>query len=192
MVSNGILDNARKKIPEDIMTQLRTWYVKQIHDKVTAAGIADSTINGWKNVMDNVDEKSIRKHGRQYDLMDAGAFDLALTKYLEAPHEDVEDSNFFIIYLISGNLYPLDDQRISCMRYQDFKFTPQTPAAGAAATGTFGQGFGTSDMNRFSAAITTGFENFQSSRNVDMQRYDPSTQKGTPPEVIKRHRGRIN
>ena len=77
------------------------------------------------------------------------------------------------------------------MRFQDFKFTPQTPVA-ASATGTFGQGFGTTDMNRFSAAITTGFENAQSSKNIDMQRYDPTTQKGTPLEVIKRYRGRIN
>ena len=64
MVADGILDNGKTKIPDDIMTQLQTWYVKQIHDKVTAAGIADSTINGWKNVIDNVDEKLIRKHGR--------------------------------------------------------------------------------------------------------------------------------
>ena len=190
MVTDGILDATRKKIPDDIMAKLRTWYVQHIHDKVTAAGVTDSTIDGWKGVMDNVDEKSTRKHGRQYDLMDAGAFNLALSKYIEAPHEDVEDSNFFIIYLNSGNLYPIDDKRISCMRFQEFKFTPQTPAAGAAAT--FGQGFGTSDMNRFSAAITTGFENAQSSKNVDMQRYDPSTQRGTPLEVIKRHRDRID
>ena len=133
--------------------------------------------------MDNVDEKSVRKHGKFFDLMDADAFDLSLTKYIEAPHEDVEDLNFFIIYLNSDNLYPIEDKRISCMRFQDFKFTPQTPVAGTA-TGTFGQGFGTSDMNRFSAAITTGFENAQSSKNIDMQRYDPTTQKGTPLEVI--------
>ena len=76
------------------------------------------------------------------------------------------------------------------MRFQDFKFTPQTPVAGSTP-GTFGQGFGTSDMNRFSAAITTGFENAQSSKNIDMQRYDSVTQKGTPLEVIKRYRGRI-
>ena len=63
MVTDGILDAGRKKISDDIMTQIQTWYIKQIHDKVTAAGISDSTISGWKNVMDNVDKKSIRKHG---------------------------------------------------------------------------------------------------------------------------------
>ena len=46
MVTNGILDAGRKKVPDDIMTHLQTWYIKQIHDRVTAAGIADSTING--------------------------------------------------------------------------------------------------------------------------------------------------
>ena len=95
--------------------------------------------------MDNVDEKSIHKHGRLYDLIDADAFNLALTN-IENPHEDVEDSDFFIIYLNSDNLYPIEDKRISCMRFQDFKFTPQTPVTGLAI-GTFGQGFGTSDMN---------------------------------------------
>ena len=79
--------------------------------------------------MDNVDEKSIRKHGRLYDLIDADAFNLALTKYIETPHEDIEDSDFFIIYLSSDNLYPIDDKRISCMRFQDFKFTPQMPVS---------------------------------------------------------------
>ena len=62
----------------------------------------------------------------------------------------------------------------------------------SSTPGTFGQGFGTSDMNRFSAAITTGFENAQSLKNVDMEKYDPVTQRGTPLEVIKQYRGRIS
>ena len=168
MVTDGILDAGRTKIQDDIMVKLRTWYVKQIHDKVTDAGIPDSTIDGWKTIMDNVDEKLIRKNGKLFDLIDAESFNLALTKYNEMPHVDIEDSNFFIIYLIPDNLYPIEDKKISCMRFQDFKFTPQTPVA-SSTPGTFGQGFGTSDMNRFSAAITTGFENAQSSKNIDMQ-----------------------
>ena len=55
MVTDGILDAGRTKIPDDIMTKLQTWYVKHIHDKVTDAGIPDSTIVGWKAIMDNVD-----------------------------------------------------------------------------------------------------------------------------------------
>ena len=193
MVTDGILDAGRNAIQDDIMVKLRTWYIKQIHDKVTTTGITDSDIVGWKTFMDNVDEKSIRKNGKFFDLIDAEAFNLAHTKYDELPHVDIEDSNFFIIYLIPDNLYPIDDKRISCMRYQDFKFTPQTPvAASGTTTGTFGLGFGTTDMNRFSAAITTGFENAQSSKNIDLQQYDPATQKGTPLEVIIRYRGRVN
>ena len=46
------------------------------------------------------------------------------------------------------------------MRHEEFKFSPQTPVA--STQGMFGQGFGNSDMNRFLAAITTGFENAQS------------------------------
>ena len=190
MVTDNILDAGKTKIPDDIMTKLQTWYVKHIHDKVTDAGIPDSTIVGWKAIMDNVDMQSIRKNGKLFDLIDADAFNLALTKYVEQPHVDIEDLDFFIIYLNSDNLYPIEDKKISCMRYQDFKFTHQTPVA-SSTSGTFGQGFGTTDMNRFSAAITTGFENAQSSRNIDMQRYDAATQKGTPLEVIQRHRGRI-
>jgi len=96
-----------------------------------------------------------------------------------------------MIYLKPGNLYPIEDRRISCMKYEEFFFTPQAAVA-SSAQGTFGQGFGTSDMNRFSAAITSGFENAQSSKNINMKRYDPSTQQGTPLEVIKRYRGRIS
>ena len=55
MVTDRILDNTRKKILEHIMTQLRTWYIKHIHDKVTDAGINNSTIAGWKEIMENVD-----------------------------------------------------------------------------------------------------------------------------------------
>ena len=183
IITDNILDAGKTKIPDDIMTQLQTWYVKHIHDKVTDAGITDSSIVGWKSVMDNVDMLTVQKHGRYWDLFDADAFNLALTQYVETPHGDIEDSEFFIIYLNSDNLYPIEDKRISYMRYQDFKFTHQTPVA-LLTSGTFGQGFGTTDMNRFSAAITTGFENAQSSRNIDMQRYDAATQKGTPLEVI--------
>ena len=179
MVTDGILNGAKNSIPDDIMTKLQTWYVQHLHDKVTDAGETNSSIAGWKEVMEHVDMKSIRKHGRQFDLIDAGAFDLALTKYIELPHQDIEDSNFFVIYLKPDNLYPIEDRRISCMKHDEFKFIPQAPVA-TTAQGTFGQGFGTSDMNRFSAAITTGFENAQSSKNIDMQRYDPTTQKGMP------------
>ena len=63
-------------------------------------------------------------------------------------------------------MYPKEDQQISCMRFEEFKFSPQTPVA--ASQGTYGLGFDTSDIQRMSAAITTGFENAQSSRNVDM------------------------
>ena len=77
------------------------------------------------------------------------------------------------------------------MKHEEFFFTPQAPVA-SSAQGTVGQGFGTSDMNRFSAAITSGFENAQNSKNINMQRYNPVTQQGTPLEVIKRYRGRIN
>ena len=136
MVTDGILDAGRNKIQDDIMVKLRTWYIKQIHGKVTTAGITDSTIAGWKTFMDNVDEKSIRKNGKLFDLIDAEAFNLALTKYDEMPHVDIEDSNFFIIYLIPDNLYPIEDKKISCMWFQDFKFTPQTPVAGSIS-GTF-------------------------------------------------------
>ena len=62
MVTDGILDAGRTKIPDDIMTKLHTWYVKHIHDKITDAGISDSTIAGWKTLMDNVDMLSVRKH----------------------------------------------------------------------------------------------------------------------------------
>ena len=124
--------------------------------------------------MDKVDMQLIRKNGRFLDLIDANAVNLALTKYIEKPHEDIEDFNFFMIYLKPGNLYPKVDQQISCMHFDEFKFAPQTHVA--ASQGTFGLGFGTSNMQRMLAAITTGFENAQSSRNIDMQRFNPTTQ----------------
>ena len=47
-------------------------------------------------------------------------------------------------------------------------------------------------MNRFSAAITTGFENAQNSKNIDLQKYNATTQQGTPLEVINRYKHRID
>ena len=116
-------------------------------------------------------------------MIDADSFNLALTKYVEQSPEDVKDTIFFIIYLNPDNLYPIEDKQIYCMRHEEFKFSPQTPVA--SAQGMFGEGFGNSDMNQFLAAITTGFENAQGSRNIDIQRYNPSTQQGTPLEVIQ-------
>ena len=44
MVTDNILNAAKNSIPDDIMTQLETWYVKKIHDKVTDAGETNSSI----------------------------------------------------------------------------------------------------------------------------------------------------
>ena len=60
MVTDGIfVDAGKDKIVDDIMNKLQVWYVKQIHDKVTATGITTSTIRGWTNVMDKVDIQSV-------------------------------------------------------------------------------------------------------------------------------------
>ena len=63
MVTDGILDAGKAKIPDDIMTKLQTWYVKYIHDKVTALGINTLTIRGWIDVMEKMDMQSICKNG---------------------------------------------------------------------------------------------------------------------------------
>ena len=81
------------------MTKLQTWYVKHIRDKVTDVGITLSTIQGWTDVIEKVDMQSIRKNGKFLDLIDSNTFDLALSKYIDRPHEDIEDSKFFMIYL---------------------------------------------------------------------------------------------
>ena len=52
------------------------------------------------------------------------------------------------------------------MYFDEFMFMLQTPVA--ASQGTFGLGFGTSDMQRLSAAVTIGFENAHSGRNIDI------------------------
>ena len=140
--------------------------------------------------MENVDLQLVCKNGGFFDLIDADSFNLALTKYIEQPPEDIEDTNIFIIYLNPDNLYPIEDRRISCMRHEEFKLPPQIPVA--LTQGMFGQGFGNSDMNRFSAAITTGFENAQGLRNIDMQQYNPSTQQDTPLEVIQRYKTKLS
>ena len=53
------------------------------------------------------------------------------------------------------------------MYFKEFFFKPQTPIA--AFQGTFGTGFGTTDMQQLSAAVTIGLENAQSGKNVDLQ-----------------------
>ena len=44
MVTDGIIDATQTKIPDDIMDKLQTWYVQHIHDKVTDAGVPNSSI----------------------------------------------------------------------------------------------------------------------------------------------------
>ena len=95
MVTDGILDALKEKVADDVMTKLQTWYVEHLHDKVKDAGITNLTIAGWTEVMENVDMQSVCKNGRYFDLIDADTFNLALTKYIESPHEDVDDLNFF-------------------------------------------------------------------------------------------------
>ena len=96
--------------------------------------ITMSTLRGWTKIMNKVDMQSVCKNGRYFDLIDVDAFNLALTKYIGSPHEDIEDSNFFMIYLKPGNLYPKEDQQISCMRFEEFKFSPQIPVAESQGT----------------------------------------------------------
>ena len=73
------------------------------------------------------------------------------------------------------------------MYFDKFVFTPQAPVA--TSQGTFGVGFGTSDMQQLSAAVTTGSENAQSGRDIDLQQYNSATQQGTPLEIIQRYKG---
>ena len=107
MVTDGIfVDAGKDKVVDNIVDKLQTWYIAKINDKVTDAGITTSTVEGWKDVMEKVDMQTIWKNGRYLDLIDANSFNVALTKYIEKPHENIEDSNFFIIYLNPDNLYP--------------------------------------------------------------------------------------
>lgn len=119
-------------------------YSGKIHEKVTDMGITTSTVLEWTGVMDKVNMHKNCKNGKPFDLVDAEALDQALTKYIDCPPLDVEDSNFFMIYLNPSNLYPKEDHRISCMNFEEILFTPQPPVA--ASQGTFSTDFGTTDM----------------------------------------------
>ena len=75
------------------------------------------------------------------------------------------------------------------MDYHVFFFTPQTPHNWAS--GTFGAGFGISDMQQLSAVVTTGWVNSQSGGNIVLQKYDPLTKQGTPGEVIVQYQAQL-
>ena len=79
--------------------------------------------------MKKVDMQTSCKNGISFDLVNAESFNQALTKYIENPPQDVEDSNFFMIYLKPSNLYLKEDQQNTCMYFDEFMFTPQTPVA---------------------------------------------------------------
>ena len=51
-------------------------------------------------------------------------------------------------------------------------FTPQTPVT--AFPGTFGVGFGTSNIQGLLTVVKSGLENAQSGRNIDLQQYNPA------------------
>ena len=59
--------------------------------------------------MDKVDMQTIHKNGKLFDLVDAKTFDLALKKYIDNPSQDDEDSNLYMVYLNTSNLYPKED-----------------------------------------------------------------------------------
>ena len=119
MVTDGIFTDVNKNmVVEDIVDQIKTWYIKQIHDKATEMGVTTSTIQGWTDVMDKVDMQTISKNGKPFDLVDAKTFDGALDKYIDNPLPDVEDSNSYMIYLKPSNLNPKEDKRISCMCFK--------------------------------------------------------------------------
>ena len=76
MVTDGIfVDSGKDKVVEDIVDKVKTWYIKQIHDKVTENGVASSTIQGWTEVMEKVDIQTICKNSKAFDLVDAETFD---------------------------------------------------------------------------------------------------------------------
>ena len=112
--------------------------------KVTEMGVILSTTQGWTDVMDKVNMQTICKNEKPFDLVDAETFDLALEKYIDNQSQDVEDSNSYMIYLKPNNLYPKEDQHISCMYFGEFLFTPPAPVA--TSQGTLSVSFGTSDM----------------------------------------------
>ena len=68
------------------------------------------------------------------------------------------------------------------MYFEEFTFNPQAPVV--MSHGTFGGGFGISDMQWLLAVVTSGLENAQSGRNINLQQYNSGTQQGMPLEVI--------
>ena len=68
--NGGMIPENIEKVIEDIVDQFQTWYVKQIHDKITEMGITTSIIIGWTNVMEKLDMQTGHKYGRPFDLVD--------------------------------------------------------------------------------------------------------------------------
>ena len=104
-------------------------------------GITSWTLIWFTEVMEKVDLQTTHKNGRPFDLVDAEAFDQSLIKYIEKLPQDVEDSNFFMIYLRTSKLYPKHYWHTSWMFFNKFVFTPQTPVV--VSQGTFGVGSAT-------------------------------------------------
>merc|ERR1711884_280420 len=75
-------------------------------------------------------------------------------KYIDNPPKDMEDSNFFMIYLKPSNLYPKEDIQILCKNFEEFMFTPQTPVA--TSKWTFGLGFSASNMQEYNTVTQQG------------------------------------
>merc|ERR1711983_769860 len=119
-----------KKIPNDVVDRLRNYFANHVKSIVTSDG-DDCQLKGNKIVF-----KTIRKTCFSV-LETAQNFNTANSAYHkeETRHEEIDDTESFIIYLDISNLYPIRTEYIDAIDWTKIYLTIQPDPNANVTTG---------------------------------------------------------
>ena len=186
LVDEGIIvdQSGYKKVPNNVVDRLRNFFTTHVKSIVTSDG------DDCQLKVDKIVFKTIRRTCFSV-LETAQHFNTANTAYHkeDTRHEDIDDTESYIVYLDISHLYPIRTEFIDAVDWTKIHLTirpdPNVNATTVNASNTGGNN--STDIDRLLAAMDQQYKDAHDLKEETLVKYDPVTGKGVPEECILRH-----
>ena len=183
LVDEGIIvdQSGYKKYFDDVVDRLCNFITAHVKLIVTSDG------DDCERKMEKVVLKTICKTCFS-PLINAKQFNTANTAYHadeDRRHEDINDSNCFIVYLDITNLYPLRTEIIDAIDWTKIALTIQLDPA--LPTTVNNSGSTSNDIDCLVAAMDQQYKDAHDLKEETLEKYDATTKRGVPEECIAQH-----
>ena len=183
LVDEGIIvdQSSYKKYFDDVVNCRYNFIIAHVKSIVTSDG------DDCERKMEKVVLKTICKTCFS-PLINAKQFNTANTAYHadeDRRHEDINDSNCFIVYLDINNLYQLRMEIIDAIDWTKIALTIQPDPV--VPTTTNNSGSTSNDITCLVAAMDQQYKDAHDLKEETLEKYDATTKRGVPEECIAQH-----